>query len=123
MEIYMRNLFSNRNPDIKLVKWAVIVVVSLIALFIFSPFVIVPNGHRGVLMTFGKASNEPLNEGIHFRIPLVQRAYKMPVQIQRSETEAESASRDLQRVTTIIALNFHVNPGETVKVFRSTGDF
>ena len=68
----MRNLFSNRNPEIKLVKWGAIVIALLVALFIFSPFVIIPNGQRGVRMTFGKVSNEPLNEGVHLRIPLVQ---------------------------------------------------
>jgi prohibitin 2 len=95
----------------------------LIAFFIFKPFVIVPSGHRGVAMTFGKAADVPLGEGLHFVVPLVQRVYRMPVMIERSETESEAASRDLQRVTTTVVLNFHIDPQQVVNAYRDLGEF
>ncbi len=100
--------------------WALAIVV---AMFVLSPFTIVPNGHRGVKLTFGKAADVPLGEGLHFRIPLVQRVYKMPVMIERSETESEAASRDLQRVTTNVVLNYHIDPKQVVTVYRQLGEF
>lgn len=107
----------------KALAWLGIVVVLLVLLLVFSPFVIVPAGYRGVLMTLGRPSDVPLAEGLHLKVPLAQTTYKMPVQIQRSETESEAASRDLQRVTTKVALNYHVDPAKVVQVYRSTGDF
>ena len=84
----------------------------VVALLVLSPFSAVPNGHRGIKLTFGKADDAPLSEGLHLRIPIMQTIYKMPVMIERSETESEAASRDLQRVTT-----------QVVRVYRQLGVF
>ncbi|MCI1711158.1 MAG: prohibitin family protein [Chiayiivirga sp.] len=96
---------------------------AVIAVSVLSPVATVPNGHRGVMLTFGKASVEPLNEGLHFRIPIAQTLYRMPVQVQRSETESEAASKDLQRVTTQVVLNYHVEPTRAVEVYQHLGAF
>jgi prohibitin 2 len=95
----------------------------LVAVSVLSPVATVPNGHRGVMLTFGKAADEPLTEGLHFRIPIAQTLYRMPVQVQRSETQSEAASKDLQRVQTTVVLNYHVQPTETVTVYRELGAF
>jgi prohibitin 2 len=120
----MRNI-TPQIPGIqnKLLRFALIGVAIVIALFVLVPFAIVPNGHRGVMLTFGKSADTPLTEGLHFRIPLVNTVYKMPVMIERSETESEAASRDLQRVNTTVVLNFHVDPTQVVTVYRSLGEF
>lgn len=47
----------------------------------------------------------------------------MPVQVNRSETRGEAASRDLQRVTTTVVLNYHVEPTSAVTVYRKLGAF
>lgn len=107
----------------KLIRFGLIGVALIIAFFVFVPFAVVPNGHRGVMLTFGKASDTPLTEGLHFRIPIVNTVYKMPVMIERSETASEAASRDLQRVNTTVVLNFHVDPTQVVSVYRSLGEF
>jgi regulator of protease activity HflC (stomatin/prohibitin superfamily) len=75
------------------------------------------------MLTFSKAGDKPLSEGIHLRMPVAQSVYKMPVMIERSETESEAASRDLQRVTTTVVLNFHIDPTQVVKVYRNIGPF
>lgn len=104
-------------------RYLFIVIGVIVALVILSPFTAVPNGHRGVKLTFGKAADQPLGEGLHLRIPIMQTVYKMPVMIERSETESEAASRDLQRVTTQVVLNYHVDPAQVVRVYRNLGEF
>ncbi|MCZ8115634.1 SPFH domain-containing protein [Silanimonas sp.] len=96
---------------------------GLLLLWMLAPFAVVPSGHRGVLLSFGKAGEEALGEGLNFRIPIMQSVYAMPVMIERSETESEAASKDLQRVTTTVVLNFHVDPKQVVTVYRSLGMF
>jgi len=120
-ESMLKTLSAPARPMAGVVKFLVIGLVGLIALFVFAPVAIVPNGHRGVLLTFGKAADEALPEGIHFRIPLVQTVYRMPVMIERSETESEAASSDLQRVHTTVVLNYHIDPRQAVQVYRHIG--
>jgi prohibitin 2 len=104
--------------------WFVLLALAgVIAVSVLSPVATVPNGHRGVMLTFGKASEEPLGEGLHFRVPLAQTLYRMPVQVQRSETQSDAASKDLQRVHTTVVLNYHVQASEVVRVYRELGVF
>jgi regulator of protease activity HflC (stomatin/prohibitin superfamily) len=102
-------------------KTIFVIVGVIIALLVFTPIAIVPTGYRGIMLTFSSAQTAPLTEGIHFRIPLVQSVYKMPVMIERSETESEAASSDLQRVHTTVVLNYHIDPGQVVNVYRNLG--
>jgi len=103
----------------------VLVMLIMVAMlfWVLAPYTVVPNGHRGVLMTFGKAEETPLTEGIHFKWPIGQSTYLMPVQVERSETRSEAASKDLQRVTTTVVLNYHVEPSRSVEVYRRLGMF
>ena len=105
----------------KLPKVAVIFLV-LILLFIISPFATIPAGHRGVLTTFGKPSEEVYSEGIHFVWPIAQKMNKVSVAIQKGEGDGDAASKDLQTVHTKIAINYHVRPDAAVAVFRDLGN-
>jgi len=125
----MSNVFSAR-PRIpgtagKRSLWGSLIIgmAILIAAIVFKPFAIVPNGFRGVKLTFGKASEPPLTEGIHFVMPMAQRIYKMPILVEKAVTDGDAASRDLQRVTTQVALNYHIDPTKVVKVYRELGPF
>jgi prohibitin 2 len=113
----------NRLPSNTWLRYLLIPIVAIILLVLFKPFTIVPNGHRGVKLTFSKADPVPVGEGINFTIPLVQSIYKMPVMIERSETQSEAASKDLQRVSTTVVLNFHIDPAMVVNVYQNLGPF
>lgn len=104
-------------------KWVIAIVVIAIVLLIVSPFTSVPNGHRGVKLTFGKADDTPLTEGLHFVIPIMQSVYRMPVMIERSETQSDAASKDLQRVAATVVLNYHIDPSQVVTLYRALGPF
>jgi regulator of protease activity HflC (stomatin/prohibitin superfamily) len=110
-------------PRLGWLRYLLVAVALVVALLVLSPFSAVPNGHRGIKLTFGKADDAPLSEGLHLRIPIMQTIYKMPVMIERSETESEAASRDLQRVTTQVVLNYHIDPAQVVRVYRQLGVF
>lgn len=97
-------------------------VVVLIVLFLMAPFATVPAGHRGVLSTFGKPSEEVFSEGIHFRWPIAQTMHLVAVAIQKGEGDGDAASKDLQIVHTKIAINYHVRPDAVVSVYRDLGN-
>lgn len=99
-----------------------ITLISLIAAILFTPFVIVDAGERGVLMKFGEVQDTVLGEGIHLIIPLVNTVNKLSVRIQKQEISAEASSKDLQDVFTDVALNWHIIPEEANTIFQEIGD-
>jgi regulator of protease activity HflC (stomatin/prohibitin superfamily) len=86
-----------------------------------NPFVIVKAGERGVVLNWGAVSDKILNEGISWRVPVKQKVEKLDVKIQKEEADATAASKDLQTVTTKIALNYHLNPEYVNKLWQNVG--
>jgi prohibitin 2 len=105
----------------KLGTFAITAVILLIGLYILAPFAIVSPGHRGVLTTLGSVSSTIYGEGIHFKWPLIQTMNQINVRIQKAEGESDAASRDMQQVHAVIALNYNIKPGSVVDVFRDIG--
>lgn len=98
-----------------------VAVAVLFLLVMFNPFVKIDAGERGVLLNFGAVQDQVLDEGLHFRIPIMQRVVKMDVKIQKSETRSEAASRDLQDIKSVIALNYHIVPDKANWVYQNIG--
>lgn len=94
----------------------------LLFLLFLNPIVLIPAGRRGVLLNLGAVSDRILGEGLNFRVPLMQSVVKMDVQIQKHEVSASAASKDLQEVSSTIALNFHVNPEEVNLIYQQIGE-
>jgi regulator of protease activity HflC (stomatin/prohibitin superfamily) len=102
-------------------KWPVALLMIVIVGVTFAPFEVVPAGSRGVMTTFGKPSEDTFAEGIHFRIPLVQKMHLMDVRILKNEGEGDAASMDLQQVRAKVAVNFHLDPATAAKAFKDVG--
>jgi regulator of protease activity HflC (stomatin/prohibitin superfamily) len=98
-------------------------VLAVLALFVLSrlmPFVSVPAGHKGVVTLFGKVEPVALDEGLHVINPFA-RVVQMSTRIQKTDSEGDAASRDLQQVTTHIALQYHLNPQMVAEFYQRVG--
>lgn len=105
-------------------KGVVAIAVAILVLGVISTsFRTVAQTARGVRLTFGAASATPLQPGLHFKLPVAQRIEIMPVAVHKSETESDAASSDLQKVSTTVALNYHVVPERAVEVYSRIGAF
>jgi regulator of protease activity HflC (stomatin/prohibitin superfamily) len=62
-----------------------------------------------------------VNEGIHFKIPVVQTVTSMDVKIQKILTDAVASSSDLQDVDLSVALNYHIIPDKANLVYQKIG--
>jgi len=96
-------------------------VAVLLVLLIMNPFVKIDAGERGVMLNFGAVQGDVLGEGLHLRIPIMQKIVKMDVKIQKSETRSEAASKDLQDIKSVIALNYHIVPDKANWVYQNIG--
>ncbi len=110
----------NKSPGLyKIIRLTLIF--SIVAI-IFTPFVIINAGERGVVMRFGKVQETILGEGLHLTIPLIDTVQKLSVRVQSQEISAEASSKDLQDVFTDVALNWHILPEEANAIFQEIGD-
>ncbi|MDA9563471.1 prohibitin family protein [Flavobacteriales bacterium] len=99
---------------------AFLIITSLLLIF-FKPWVQVGAGERGIVLNFGAVQDNVLDEGIHFRIPIMQTVILMDVKIQKAITDAASASSDLQDVDLSVALNYHIIPDKANLVYQTIG--
>ena len=109
------------RPFLRIVIPAILGIIIL--LFIVSASVkIVDAGYRGVLLKFGAVDTSvALNEGIHFVTPFRDSVVQMEVRTQKTVENAASASKDLQDVTTQVALNYRLNPNSAQVVYQQLG--
>lgn len=114
---------ENMKNSIKKGSWKffVIPLAILVILGLFTPWVQVGAGQRGVVMNFGAVQDKVLNEGIHFRVPIMQEITLMDVKIHKVVTDAASASSDLQDVALSVALNYHIVPEKANLVYQTIG--
>lgn len=97
-------------------------IVFIIAALILRPFAIVGAGERGVMMRFGKVQDAILDEGIHPILPIVTSVKTISVRVQKTDLQADAASKDLQKITTDLAVNWNVDPAKVNRVFQQLGD-
>src|SRR3990172_7019972 len=96
-------------------------IIAVLVLLVFQPWVIVGPGQRGVLMRLGAVQKGVLSEGFHFKLPFIDSAVNMNVQVQKNEAKADAASKDLQVVSTVIATNYHLIPEAVDEVYQKIG--
>jgi regulator of protease activity HflC (stomatin/prohibitin superfamily) len=106
-------------PKLGLVKFIALAVVAFIV--VSGSLVIVGPGQRGVVLNFGAVSPTVWGEGLHFKIPFYQQVVKMDVRVQKEQTEAAAASKDLQDTHSTIAVNFNIIPDKAGWVFQNIG--
>lgn len=99
---------------------AVIIVVA-VAVVGFSSFTIIEPGHTGVVVTLGKVDENVLQEGMHFKVPFVQQIVRIDNRIVKLEVDTEAFSKDLQTVSTTIAINYRVDPQKSYSIYKNIG--
>ena len=118
------NKVININPNAKKIRTGVIIAVVAIVLIILavSSITIVPAGNKGVQMNMGAVTGTIYDEGINFKIPFVQSVEIIDTRVQKYEsTNNASASKDLQTITSSIAVNFRVDSTKVDKLYQNIG--
>ena len=105
----------------KIIISIALLIVLWIAIRVLNPFVLVGAGERGVVLNFGAVQDNVLGEGLHLRVPVMQKIALVDVRIQKSQTDAESVSKDLQDTKSVVAVNYHASPDKVNKIFQNIG--
>ena len=104
------------------VKIIIGVVIALVVVVVgINCFTIVKAGHTGVVVTLGKVNENVLQEGIHFKAPFVQQVIMIDNRITKLEVETEAFSKDLQTVSTTLAINYRVDTSKSYSIYKNIG--
>jgi prohibitin 1 len=118
----MENLRNNNTNNHHYALYLIGGIGLLVLAVIFRPFSIVNAGERGVVMQFGKVQDRVFDEGIHPITPIVTSVKNISIRIQNSSFKADATSKDLQKMTAEIAVNWNVDPMRVNKVYQKIGD-
>lgn len=102
-----------------------LVVSSIVGLFIiiilFDTFGTIDAGYKGIRTTWGAISGVQ-DTGLYFKVPIAQRMEIMNVQTQKEQVQAEAASKDLQNVSAVVALNYNLYPDKVGELYAKIGN-
>ncbi len=101
----------------------VIIVVLVVVLIIgWSTFVIVPAGHRGVVLWWGSVETRIMGEGLNFIVPIAERVIKVDVKVQPHPfREIDASSKEYQNVKMTGMMNFHIDPAYVNDLYQKVG--
>ena len=100
-----------------------IVAVLLFVIFIimFNPFVMVGPGERGIKIKLGEVEPEVYNEGLHFIFPFIQKFKTMNIKTQRTTIETSVYTKDIQQAKISYVVNYNLQPENAHKMYREVG--
>ncbi|MBU1349113.1 prohibitin family protein [Patescibacteria group bacterium] len=105
----------------RLITTLTVLIVAVILISTLWPLGTVGAGQRGILTRWGAVTGKVYGEGLFVRIPVADKIVIMDVKIQKEQVEASAASKDLQSVSSIMALNFHINPDKVASIYQEIG--
>ena len=110
---------SEKSAAGKIIRNSIIAIAAII--LVVSSCVIVPAGNTGVVLTLGKVSDTSYQEGFHLKIPFIQTVEVLSNKIQVYEADAAAVSKDLQTVSSKIAVNYKILTDKSAGIYQNIG--
>jgi len=108
---------SNEERTLRTSGVALTAIIGL-CLLVTSFVVFVPEGHEAVVITFGGASDKPLDAGLNFILPW-QTTIEMPIRHHEWTQTFECQSKDLQKMKIEMTVIYHRIPGRTAEIYKN----
>lgn len=96
-----------------------IVVIGLVVLL--NSFTTVPTGHVGIKTRFGKVQDSVIQEGLNVKAPFIEKIVKIDCKTKKIEESSESSTKDMQTVTSTVAVNYNVKKDSANILYREVG--
>lgn len=109
----------NKTVRIGVIVAAILLVVCLL---LANSIATVPVGSTGILLTLGKVEEgEALSEGMHLKLPFVQKIVSMDNRVKKLELSTEAFSKDIQTVSATLAVNYRMKPEKSFEIYKIHG--
>ncbi|MFA6318745.1 MAG: SPFH domain-containing protein, partial [Elusimicrobiota bacterium] len=94
-------------------------VLAALVVFFGCYFIVAP-GEVAVKTRLGRIVDS-YDEGMHFKVPLMESITKFSIQIQRVDIKTQAFSKDLQTMNTHLVVNHRIQKGTVISIFRNLG--
>ena len=95
-----------------------VIAILLLLTFTGSFFTIEP-GQVGVVKRLGNLESDIREPGVNFKFPFIDTAVKMDIRNRKIEGKSQSASQDLQIVTSTIAVNYSIDRTRVIDLYST----
>ena len=117
---YNININPNNKKIVRYILWAVLILLGILVLT--SSFYTIRSSERGVLSTFGKMSDEVIEDGLHMKIPFIQTIKRVNVQQKKHDGKEDSYTRDVQTSEVEYTINYDLVRENISKLMKNVGD-
>ena len=101
---------------------AIAVAVVFLLVLATDCFTTVPVGSTGILLTLGKVQEgKALSEGLHFKLPFVQKIVSMDNRVNKLELSTQAFSKDIQTVSATLAVNYRLQAEKSFEIYKTHG--
>ena len=101
---------------------AALIVLIIGGILLISSIDTVPVGSTGILLTLGRVEEgKALAEGMHLKIPFIQKIVSMDNRVKKLELSTEAFSKDIQTVSATLAVNYRMIPEKSFEIYRKHG--
>jgi regulator of protease activity HflC (stomatin/prohibitin superfamily) len=112
--------FEFKGPKPKTI--GLLILLLIIFVILWGTFVIVPAGHRGVVLWWGSVEKRIMGEGLNFKVPIAEGAIKVDVKVQPHPfKEIDASSKEYQMVKMTGMMNFHIDPSFVNDLYQKVG--
>jgi len=118
----------DRTVDISELKFpkprnlGIIIVLLIILIIGWGTFVIIPAGHRGVILFWGSVEKRIMGEGLNFKVPIAESVIKVDVKVQPHPfKQIDASSKEYQMVNMTGMMNFHIDPSYVNDLYQKVG--
>lgn len=111
--------------DKKAIFIALTVMAAVFGLFfgvpmLYGSFYVVDSGERAIVLRLGSIV-DVTDAGFHIKTPFISSVVKVDMRTRKAHSPAAAASSDMQKVTTEVAVNYHLNPDKLAEIYTKHG--
>lgn len=117
---YQEKKPARKKTNVRLISVLVVIALIVVLFFTFSPYVVVPPGHTGVMVTFGRVSDTVLADGLHFKLPW-QNVILVDNRAQKASLNTQAFSSDIQQVNINVSVNYSVDRATSQNLYKNVG--
>jgi regulator of protease activity HflC (stomatin/prohibitin superfamily) len=100
----------------------IIILLLIILIVLWGTFVLIPAGHRGVVLWWGSVENRIMAEGFNFKVPIAENVIKVDVRVQPHPfKEIDAATKEYQTTKLTGMMNFHIDPAFVNDLYQKVG--
>ena len=99
---------------------AVLWIIGLI--FVFGSWFTVAEGERAILTTFGKASNNIYEAGLHVKWPIIQDIKRFDVKTIRDDYKTETYTKDIQTARITVSYSYNLISNDIIETYKTYGN-